>query len=647
MRYACAAFYSHPWAWNEIGFGGPAYPRGYANLGLDRREHWERPEHHAADPIPWVDRAEAATQGARRAGSATAQRVRPDDVTACGIATSRPGCCPNDGHPDQPPVAPRHAPLRRDRRGRPRRRRLRRRRRRARPAAGSPGMDGGRLRRRPVVGPRPRLGERRGRLAPPLLERAPRHRRRRPRPHGLQQLRARRRRLDGALRRLRPPLPSVGLSHLHRRRGRRRLADRLRGPASRTTPTSRRSCPVAGEDWPWGDPHRYPQSPHPIGGNGLAVPTRLPRRRDRRSRSGRSPSPTAASATGPTASTGASASRAARSTPRRRRSSPTSPTPSAHGAEIRPDCMVIRVDDRRRRPGHRRHLPSRRRRAFQPASRWWPSPATRSRRRDCSSTRPAPGSPTGCATTTTWSAATSWCKARPRPPAATTRRSEPTRRRRPEVSTEAFYETDPTQTLPAWLLDPVRVAAADHLRRARRRPRPLGCDAARVHARLRALGHLRCAVRVPAPGRQPGHPGRRDRPPRSAGRPLRLQPVRQRPRPGRRRPHRHGRRSTAAAGAEEVITINRYAHLVGGCRMGQPRPAGWSTPTSAPSPSPTSTSPTAACYPPREAPTRPSPSWRWPPGPPIEWRYRPLRSMTELWSPYPLGSAAAVSSLNQ
>jgi choline dehydrogenase-like flavoprotein len=28
--------------------------------------------------------------------------------------------------------------------------------------------------------------------------------------------------------------------------------------------------PVAGESWPWGDPHRYPQSPHPIGGNGMA-----------------------------------------------------------------------------------------------------------------------------------------------------------------------------------------------------------------------------------------------------------------------------------------------------------------------------------------------------------------------------------------
>jgi len=40
-RYACTAFYSHPYAWSEIGFGGPAYPRGYLNLGVDRLEHWE------------------------------------------------------------------------------------------------------------------------------------------------------------------------------------------------------------------------------------------------------------------------------------------------------------------------------------------------------------------------------------------------------------------------------------------------------------------------------------------------------------------------------------------------------------------------------------------------------------------------------
>ncbi len=32
-RMMLEAFYSHPWAWNEIGFGGPAYPQGYMRLG--------------------------------------------------------------------------------------------------------------------------------------------------------------------------------------------------------------------------------------------------------------------------------------------------------------------------------------------------------------------------------------------------------------------------------------------------------------------------------------------------------------------------------------------------------------------------------------------------------------------------------------
>jgi hypothetical protein len=51
-RYAASAFYAHPWAWNEIGFGGPAYPRGYRNLGLDRREPWEVPDAHPdRDPL--------------------------------------------------------------------------------------------------------------------------------------------------------------------------------------------------------------------------------------------------------------------------------------------------------------------------------------------------------------------------------------------------------------------------------------------------------------------------------------------------------------------------------------------------------------------------------------------------------------------
>ena len=50
-RYACTAFYSHPWAWNEIGFPGPAYPRGYKNMGLDKREPFEVADVVSADPV--------------------------------------------------------------------------------------------------------------------------------------------------------------------------------------------------------------------------------------------------------------------------------------------------------------------------------------------------------------------------------------------------------------------------------------------------------------------------------------------------------------------------------------------------------------------------------------------------------------------
>jgi hypothetical protein len=37
-------YYSHPKAWNEIGFGGPASPRGYVRLEGDRRDPWEAAE---------------------------------------------------------------------------------------------------------------------------------------------------------------------------------------------------------------------------------------------------------------------------------------------------------------------------------------------------------------------------------------------------------------------------------------------------------------------------------------------------------------------------------------------------------------------------------------------------------------------------
>ncbi|MFP3580046.1 gluconate 2-dehydrogenase subunit 3 family protein [Arthrobacter sp. SIMBA_036] len=56
-RYACTAFYSHPLAWDEIGFAGPAYPRGYKNLGVDKLEPFEVRDVRAdADPTHGADR---------------------------------------------------------------------------------------------------------------------------------------------------------------------------------------------------------------------------------------------------------------------------------------------------------------------------------------------------------------------------------------------------------------------------------------------------------------------------------------------------------------------------------------------------------------------------------------------------------------
>ena len=45
----CAeAYYAHPWAWDEIGFGGPAYPRGYMRLENGEPEPWETTEERYA-----------------------------------------------------------------------------------------------------------------------------------------------------------------------------------------------------------------------------------------------------------------------------------------------------------------------------------------------------------------------------------------------------------------------------------------------------------------------------------------------------------------------------------------------------------------------------------------------------------------------
>ncbi|HWE72352.1 MAG TPA: gluconate 2-dehydrogenase subunit 3 family protein [Stellaceae bacterium] len=53
------AYYAHPTAWSEIGYGGPASPRGYVRMDFDRRDPWE-----AAEAKPGRE-AEAAKINAR------------------------------------------------------------------------------------------------------------------------------------------------------------------------------------------------------------------------------------------------------------------------------------------------------------------------------------------------------------------------------------------------------------------------------------------------------------------------------------------------------------------------------------------------------------------------------------------------------
>ena len=43
------AYYAHPTAWSEIGWGGPASPRGYVRLDFNERDSWEAAEAHGGD----------------------------------------------------------------------------------------------------------------------------------------------------------------------------------------------------------------------------------------------------------------------------------------------------------------------------------------------------------------------------------------------------------------------------------------------------------------------------------------------------------------------------------------------------------------------------------------------------------------------
>lgn len=73
MEDCVTAYYAHPWSWDEIGFGGPAYPRGYMRLENGLPEPWETDESRyewlaPADSLSDLEHADASPEQASSQG---------------------------------------------------------------------------------------------------------------------------------------------------------------------------------------------------------------------------------------------------------------------------------------------------------------------------------------------------------------------------------------------------------------------------------------------------------------------------------------------------------------------------------------------------------------------------------------------------
>lgn len=51
LKEVVGEYYAHPAAWSEVGFGGPASPRGYVRLGPRQRDLWEAPAARAGEAL--------------------------------------------------------------------------------------------------------------------------------------------------------------------------------------------------------------------------------------------------------------------------------------------------------------------------------------------------------------------------------------------------------------------------------------------------------------------------------------------------------------------------------------------------------------------------------------------------------------------
>ena len=383
-----------------------------------------------------------------------------------------------------------------------------------------------------------------------------------------EQLRARRRRLDGPLRRLRAALSPLRLRDAHARRRRRRLADRLRGAASRTTSASSASCRSPARTGRGATRTATRTPPHPISGGGRAGPRGRARARDRDARRARSAIPNGTFGNRPHCIYRGFCLQGCKVNAKASPLVTHLPDALAHGVEVRADCHAVRVeiDEAGRCTGVTYVRDGRER--FQRAA------AVARRRlldRDAAAAAELDqprASRTGWPTTTTRSGATSWSRARRRSPGASPTRCACTRRRR-------------RRSPPSSSTRPTRRAAS----RAASRSRPSGrCRSAGPSTcSPTATGATRCASTcattttgttlgvlnelLPQPENRVTLADETD----AHGMPVARMdytPVRQRPRQHRLRQATCSHDIWEAAGAQDMLTIDRYAHLVGGCRMG-------------------------------------------------------------------------------
>ena len=71
VQQVVTVYYAHPTAWAEIGWGGPANPRGYVRTGYGRRDPWEPVERREASSVELVNSREHRQEPPSGSGGAT------------------------------------------------------------------------------------------------------------------------------------------------------------------------------------------------------------------------------------------------------------------------------------------------------------------------------------------------------------------------------------------------------------------------------------------------------------------------------------------------------------------------------------------------------------------------------------------------